>query len=258
MTSAELRTLRCGLTCLVCAVAFGLTAGTASGQQEGTDDRPDVITAHVDFTADQIVVQGARLCAAPDAVKAVFLGGDPLAVISSAKRRMVLAFERRDIEIGVSHLFSVRCDGGQEEQFEVYIEKDGKRGPPGFAGQPGVAGPPGPVGPLGPQGGTGDPGAAGIDGAPVFGLERNSIAVAVNALAAGNTITTVTPCPTPTKRAVAGGITLDAPAHVSGGRLVVSSNGPSGTNAWAATVKNLAGAVDVGTATIYVICVEPS
>jgi len=213
------------------------------------------MTARVDVTADQIVVRGVQLCAAPEAVKAVFLGGDPLTVISSARRRMVLAFERRDIVIGVSHLFSVRCDSGKEEQFEVYIEKDGKpgpRGPRGSAGPPGLGGPPGVVG---PQGGTGDPGP---DGTKDVALERNSIVVKVNALGIGATITTVTSCPTPTKRAVSGGIILDSDAHASGGLLVVSSNGPSGTNAWAATVKNLAGGVDAGTATIYVICVEES
>ena len=120
---------------------------------------------------------------------------------------------------------------------------------------PGLAGPPGVVGPQGSQGGTGDPGP---DGTKDVALERNSIVVKVNALGIGATITTVTSCPTPTKRAVSGGIILDSDAHASGGLLVVSSNGPSGTNAWAATVKNLAGGVDAGTATIYVICVEES
>ena len=47
----------------------------------------------------------------PNKVSGV-LGGDPLTVISSGDRLMILAFERRDIEFGVSHLLSIRCNGG--------------------------------------------------------------------------------------------------------------------------------------------------
>lgn len=233
------------------------------------------MTAHVDFTVDQIVVWGVRLCGSPDAVKAVFLGGDPLTVISSAKGRMVLAFEHRDIEIGVSHLLSVRCNGGQEEQFEVYIEKDGKRGPQGATGPRGPAGPDGatgpqgpagsagatgPDGPAGPQGPAGPPGPDGTSVALAIGLERDSITTDIAGLGFDETDTQTVLCPTASKRAVAGGVTLSAASHVSGGLLVISSNGSTAANAWTGTVKNVKefSGPDEAAYTVYVICVVQS
>lgn len=99
---------------IAAAIVFIVSTGPAIAQQNwhGAKSLPNVMTAFVDFTVDQLVVRGGRLCTAPKKVKAVFLGGDPLTVISSAERLMILAFERQDIEFGVSHLLSIRCDGG--------------------------------------------------------------------------------------------------------------------------------------------------
>ena len=238
--SAAVPTLLGRLIGSIAAFALLLIAGVATAQQaRDAAKRPNIMTAHVDFTVDQIVVWGVRLCGSPDAVKAVFLGGDPLTVISSAKGRMVLAFEHRDIEIGVSHLLSVRCNGGQEEQFEVYIEKDGKRGPQG------------PAGPPGPDG---------TSVALAIGLERDSITTDIAGLGFDETDTQTVLCPTASKRAVAGGVTLSAASHVSGGLLVISSNGSTAANAWTGTVKNVKefSGPDEAAYTVYVICVVQS
>lgn len=70
-------------------------------------------------------------------VDTVSLGGDPLTVVSTRPGQMVLAFDREAIEqdLETSQLLSIRCVGGVEEQFEVYV------------GAPSV---PGSVGPTGP------------------------------------------------------------------------------------------------------------
>ncbi len=256
--SAAVPTLLGRLIGSIAAFALLLIAGVATAQQaRDAAKRPNIMTAHVDFTVDQIVVWGVRLCGSPDAVKAVFLGGDPLTVISSAKGRMVLAFEHRDIEIGVSHLLSVRCNGGQEEQFEVYIEKDGKRGPQGATGPRGPAGPDGATGPQGP---AGPPGPDGTSVALAIGLERDSITTDIAGLGFDETDTQTVLCPTASKRAVAGGVTLSAASHVSGGLLVISSNGSTAANAWTGTVKNVKefSGPDEAAYTVYVICVVQS
>ena len=102
---------------IAAAIVFIVSAGPAITQQSSraAEKLPNVKTAFVDFTRDQLVVGSVRLCTTPNKVEAVFLGGDPLTVISSKKGLMILAFERSDIEFGVSHLLSIRCTGGAKK-----------------------------------------------------------------------------------------------------------------------------------------------
>ncbi len=205
---------------IAAAIVFIVSAGPAITQQSSraAEKLPNVKTAFVDFTRDQLVVGGVRLCTTPNKVEAVFLGGDPLTVISSKKGLMILAFERSDIEFGVSHLLSIRCTGGQEEQFEVYIERAGKQGPPGPTGRRGPPGPQGPEGSPGAEGSAGaqgPPGAQGAQGPPAIGLERDSITTDIAGLGFDETDTQTVLCPTASKRAVAGGVTLSAASPTS-------------------------------------------
>ena len=125
---------------IAAAIVFIVSTGSVIAQQSwhGAKSLPNVMTAFFAFTIDQLVVRGGRLCTAPKKVKAVFLGGDPLTVISSAERLMILAFERQDIEFGVSHLLSIRCDGGQREQFESGQVSRGRGEPEGPQGLQGA------------------------------------------------------------------------------------------------------------------------
>lgn len=217
---------------IAAAIVFIVSAGPAITQQSSraAEKLPNVKTAFVDFTRDQLVVGGVRLCTTPNKVEAVFLGGDPLTVISSKKGLMILAFERSDIEFGVSHLLSIRCTGGQEEQFEVYIERAGKQGPPGAEGSAGAQGPPGAQGAQGPPGAQGPAGTDGTGGA--LGLEINSFTKTLpQPFATEATDTTVVNCLTQGKEAIGGGVTIDAASLADDGLLVLASNGPSGTGA---------------------------
>lgn len=245
------------------AIAFIVSAGPALAQQNshGSQDLPNVMTVFVDFTVDQLVVRGGRMCAAPNKVEAVFLGGDPLTVISSAERLMILTFERPEIEFGVSHLLSIRCDGGEEEQFEIYIERAGKQGPVGPRGSRGPAGPPGLPGLPGLPGPPGSQGPQGPAGNNILELEVNSITKAIPAdLELEEIDTQAVNCLTAGKEAIGGGVTIDAVSLAAPGVLAIASNGPSGTMGWTGTVKNVGlGVPGMGASyTVHVICVDPS
>ncbi len=251
------------------ALVFVFSAAAAFAQQggRGAANLPNPMTAFVDFTVDQLIVRGGRLCPTPNKVKAVFLGGDPLTVISSRERLMILAFDRRLIEFGVSHLLSIRCDGGQEEQFEVYIERAGKQGPTGDTGATGPAGPqgvpggPGPAGPPGPAGLQGVPGGPGPGGS--LTLETAQVTTNIAGLngttATGGTVgassTNTLLCPTPTRRVIGGGVLIDNAAI--GQNVDLQASYPSAANAWTGTVTNKATAnVEGGSYTVYIICAD--